>query len=139
MSKIRAIPRICGDRFVASTYITRLYTSVDDDHILFGFIGYLLKINGLKILRIYGQEIEQKVFPVPDKITEFRSKLVAAQLKADEDLKNVSLHHVIRSNECPFAEELRDYDQEFTELFRLKMNASRQTIRRFNKVKFSRF
>ncbi|XP_028391339.1 helicase with zinc finger domain 2-like isoform X2 [Dendronephthya gigantea] len=96
---------------------------------------YLLKINGLKILRVYGQEIERKVFPVPEKIIEFRSRHVAAQLKADEDLQHVSLHHVIRSDECPFAEELRGYDQDFKELIKLKLNAPRRMIRQFNKLK----
>ena len=68
----------------------------------------------MKILRIYGKEIEQKVFPVPDKINQFRSKRVSAQLKGDEELKDVSLHHVIRSAECvKFAEELKKYDDEF--------------------------
>ena len=95
-----------------------------------------MKIPDLKILRIYGQEIERKVFPVPDKVTLFRSKRVAVQLKADEDLKDVSLHHVIRSAECPFAAMLKDYDEEFR-TFR-NSNAPRKMIDDFNKVTTSR-
>ena len=90
----------------------------------------------MKILRIYGQEIERKVFPVPDKVTSFRSKRVAVQLKADEDLKDVSLHHVIRSGESPFAKQLKEYDEEFR-TFR-NSNAPRQMIDDFNKVTTSR-
>ena len=83
---------------------------------------------------MYGQEIERKLFPVPDKITLFRSRRVAAQLKADEDLKDVSLHHVIRSAECPVAEEIREYDEKFKEYIESNSNAPRKMIDEFNKV-----
>ena len=96
-----------------------------------------MKIPDLKILRIYGQEIERKVFPVPDKVTLFRSKRVPVQLKADEDLKDVSLHHVIRSAESPFAERLKEYDEEFKHYTGYNPNAPRQIIDDFNKVIFS--
>ena len=105
------------------------------------YVGFLKRIPGLKILRIYGQEIERKTFPVPDKITQFRSKHVSAQLKADEELRDVSLHHVIRSAECvKFAEILRKYDDEFK---RWKRNDCRtcskelkKKIQEFKKVEF---
>ncbi len=97
-------------------------------------LGYLMKIPGMKILRICGQEIERKVFPVPDKVTLFRSKRVAEQLKADEDLKDVSLHHVIRSAKSPFANVLRKYDQEFKQYIGDNSNAPREVIDEFNKV-----
>ena len=97
-----------------------------------------MKIPDLKILRIYGQEIERKVFPVPDKVTLFRSKRVPVQLKADEDLKDVSLHHVIRSAECPFAEMLKEYDEEFKHYTGYNSNAPREMIDDFNKVTISR-
>ena len=100
------------------------------------YLGYLMKIPGLKILRVYGQEIERKVFPVPDKITLFRSKRVSVQLKADEDLKDVSLHHVIRSRDCPFASEIKDYDEEFKKYTGYNSNAPRRLIGAFNKVTF---
>ena len=86
----------------------------------------------MKILRIYGQEIERKIFPVPDKVTLFRSKRVAVQLKADEDLKDVSLHHVIRSAESPFAEMLKEFDEEFKNY--TGSNAPRNIVDEFNKV-----
>jgi hypothetical protein len=93
-----------------------------------------MKIPGLKILRIYGQEIERKVFPVPDKVTLFRSKRVAVQLKADEDLKDVSLHHVIRSAECPLAKTLKTYDEKFKAYTGHNPNAPRKMVDEFNKV-----
>ena len=103
--------------------------------VYYSALGYLKKITeDLKILRIYGQEIERKDFPVPGKVTGRRSKRVSAQLKADEDLKEVSLHHVIRSDECPFAEDLKKYDQEFRELIRLKNNATPRVMDQFNMV-----
>jgi hypothetical protein len=93
-----------------------------------------VKIPGLKILRIYGQGVEQKLFPVPDKITLFRSKHVPAQLAADEELKDVSLHHVIRSKESPLAEELKNYDKVFKKYLKDDCNAPREMIADFNKV-----
>ena len=101
-------------------------------------LGYLIRIPDVKILRIYGQEIERKIFPVPDKVTLFRSKRVPVQLKADEDLKDVSLHHVIRSAESPFAEMLKEYDEEFKHYTGYNSNASRKVIDDFNKVILSR-
>ena len=88
----------------------------------------------MKILRIYGQEIERKIFPVPDKVALFHSKRVPEQLKADEDLEHVSLHHVIRSSECPYARDLKKCDKEFKELMNRNVNASREMIDRFKAV-----
>ena len=95
-----------------------------------------MKIPDVRILRIYGQEIERKIFPVPDKVTLFRSKRVPVQLKADEDLRDVSLHHVIRSTESPYAEMLKEYDEEFKNY--TGDNAPPKMIDDFNKVTSSR-
>ena len=96
-----------------------------------------MKIPDLKILRIYGQEIERKVFPVPDKLTLFQSKRVAAQLNADEELKDVSLHHVIRSAECPFAESMKQYDKKFKKFTGPHTYAPSWMINKFKVVTFS--
>ena len=93
-----------------------------------------MKNSDAKILRIYGQEIEQKIFPVPDKVTQFRSKRVAVHLNAEEDLKDVSLHHVIRSAESPFAKELVEYDKKFEKYIKRKKSAPRKIIKAFKKV-----
>ena len=100
-------------------------------------LGHLIKIPGLKILRIYGQEVERKIFPVPDKVSVFRSKRVAVQLNDDEALKNVSLHHVIRSRECQFAEALKQYDHDFKKYLEDGCDAPLEMIDKFNKVTLS--
>ena len=102
-------------------------------------LGLLLKIPGIKILRIYGQEIERKEFPVPDKVTLFRSRRVAVELKADKDLRDVSLHHVIRKEPCPDLEELKGYDKAFKQLIDLGKNAPREMIDEFNVVMSEHF
>lgn len=108
---------------------------------LFGFtiLGFLKRIPDLKILRIYGQEVERKVFPIPDQVTQFRSKRISAQLKADEELQDVSLHHVIRSAECPFAEELKECDEKFKTWPKNDCSSCakelRKKIKKFNEVK----
>jgi hypothetical protein len=88
-------------------------------------------------LRIYGQEVERKVFPVPDKIAMFRSKRVAAQLQPEEDLKDVSLHHVIRSAKCEFAKALKKFDKDFKKYVDDNCYAPLEMIEEFNKVTFS--
>ena len=95
-----------------------------------------MKIPEVKILRIYGQEIERKDFPVPDKVTMFCSKHVPEQHEADEDLDNVALHRVIRSAESPFAKMLAEYDKQFKKCKKRKVNASRKKIKAFKKVIF---
>ena len=93
-----------------------------------------MKNSDAKILRVYGQEIEQKMFPVPEKVTQSRSKRVAVQLKADEDLKDVSLHYVIRSAESPFAKVLAEYDMKFKKYIERKKSAPRGIIEAFKQV-----
>lgn len=97
-------------------------------------LGLLLKIPGIKILRIYGQEIERKEFPVPEKVTLFRSRRVAVELKADEELRDVSLHHVIRKKSCSYWEELKKFDDEFKRLTNLEESASREMIAKYKAV-----
>ena len=98
-------------------------------------LGYLKKIPELKILRIYSDEIEQKEFPVPDKIRAFRRKHVSAQLKMDEELRDISLHHVIRSSLSPHARKLREYDQYFRECLDKSEDVERKKIAEYKEVK----
>ena len=78
------------------------------------FAEYLLKIPNLKVLRVYSDQIEQKEFPVPNKLKPPRPTRSEDELKiSSEKIRCVSLHHVIRGLECPFSQELRQFEEGF--------------------------
>ena len=83
---------------------------------------------------MYSEEIEGMEFPIPNKVLAFRRKRLSAQLKVDEELKDVSLHHVIRSERCPFAANLQEFDQKFKKCFDDHKDASLETIEEYKKV-----
>ena len=77
---------------------------------------YLMKIPSLKILRVYSDQIEQKEFPIPNKLKPARITRSEDELKmSSEKIRSVSLHHLIRSGVCPYAEELRTLEEGFAE------------------------
>ena len=76
---------------------------------------YMLQIPELKIIRVYGNRREQAEFPFPNKRQPLkRSTDDDNQISnEDDELKAVSLHHVIRRDPCPFASELQEYEHKF--------------------------
>ena len=75
-----------------------------------------MKIPSLKILRVYSDQIEQKEFPIPNKLKAARITRSEDELKlSSEKIRNVSLHHLIRSGVCPDAQELRTFEEGFAE------------------------
>ena len=75
----------------------------------------MLQIPGVKILRVYGDLIEEQEYPIPNKRKPLKTSTEDEVKTLDEGLKAISLHHVIRSEKCPFASELRDYEHKFAE------------------------
>ena len=77
---------------------------------------YLMKIPFLKILRVYSDQIEQKEFPIPNKLKPARITRSEDELKmSSEKIRSVSLHHLIRSDVCPYEEELLTFEEGFAE------------------------
>ena len=64
-----------------------------------------------KIVRIYGRSIEAVDFPIPGR--SFSSKRSSLNAKADDELKSVALHHLIRQKGKPYAEKINNYDRMF--------------------------
>lgn len=93
-----------------------------------------MKIPDLNILRIYGQEIECKTFPIPDQMSAFRSKKMSAYFEEEDIFQDICLHHVIRSSKCEFANEIKKFDYEFKQCIKEERFASPQQIRDFQKV-----
>ena len=75
-----------------------------------------MKIPFLKILRVYSDQIEQKEFPIPNKLKLATITRSEDELKMSSDMiRSVSLHHLIRSCVCPYAKELRNFEESFAE------------------------
>ena len=75
----------------------------------------MLRIPDVKILRVYGDRKEEAVFPIPNKRKSLKLSADDEFEIKDDGLRAVSLHHVIRGQECPYASDLRDYDRKFEE------------------------
>ena len=73
----------------------------------------MLQIPDIKIIRVYGKRKEEAEFPIPNKRKPLRTSTDDDGQISDEGLKAVSLHHVIRGEECPFASDLRKYELKF--------------------------
>ena len=73
----------------------------------------MLKIPGIKILRVYGVLKEQAEFPIPNKRKLLRHPTDDEAQEKDKELEAVSLHHVIRRDGCPFADKLREFERGF--------------------------
>jgi len=75
----------------------------------------MLKIPDLKIIRVYGDRREQAEFPIPNKRQPLKNSTDDDNQISNEDdeLKAISLHHVIRRRPCPFAAELGEYERQF--------------------------
>ncbi|XP_068672377.1 3'-5' exoribonuclease HELZ2-like isoform X2 [Montipora foliosa] len=78
---------------------------------------YLMKIPSLKILRIYGNVIEQEEFPIPNQVKQTRK---TSPYRIRENLKKVALHHVIRDKTSIYADELKKFENKFAKLKKKK-------------------
>ena len=96
---------------------------------------YLMKIPCLKILRVYSDQIEQKEFPIPNKLKPARITRSEDELKmSSEKIRSVSLHHLIRSDVCPCAEELRTFEEGFAENKARGEPISEEDVKTYRKV-----
>lgn len=71
-------------------------------------------IRGIKILRVYGNVIEQKKFPIPNQIRPTRPIASEEELRVPRNLRSIALHHVIRDKKTsPYAKQLRSLERHF--------------------------
>ena len=90
----------------------------------------------LKVLRVYSDQIEQKEFPVPNKLKPARTTRSDDELKISSDqIRSVSLHHVIRGPECPHSEELRKYEEGFAQCKAMKETIGQKEVADYRKVR----
>ena len=97
----------------------------------------MLKIPDLKIIRVYGDRKEEAEFPIPNRLKPLKSSTDDEDQThiLDEELKAVSLHHVIRGEECPFASELRQYELQFAADRKNDVVTSNTEVDKYCKVK----
>ena len=99
----------------------------------------MLKVPGLKIIRVYGDRREQADFPIPNKRQPLKNSTddESQILNGDNELKAVSLHHVIRRSPCPFATELGEYERKFDEDRRKDLRSSDKEVEEYREVRLS--
>ncbi|XP_046548202.1 LOW QUALITY PROTEIN: helicase with zinc finger domain 2-like [Haliotis rubra] len=64
-----------------------------------------------QIIRVYGQNIVSQDYPVPKR--NFLSRKSLHGLNSDKRLRNISLHHRIRQQDKPYANEIKKFDSFF--------------------------
>ncbi len=94
-----------------------------------------MKIEGIKVLRVYGNAIEQEEFPIPNKIKPARPIASQEELRVPENLRSIALHLVIRDKETsPYAEELRRYERRFAAKKKKKKRVEETTVEEYLQV-----
>ncbi|XP_025109726.1 helicase with zinc finger domain 2-like [Pomacea canaliculata] len=64
-----------------------------------------------KMVRLYGSAIESKDYPIPR--CDLQSSRGMRDLKSEPELQDVSLHHIIRESDKPYAEKIATFDKYF--------------------------
>ena len=100
-------------------------------------VEYLLKIPGLKILRVYGSFTEQAKYPIPNSIKPIRKTQNKADLKVPENLREVALHFVIRNEKSPKAEELKKLEGYFAAQRKKKPVVDPDKVSTYKKVRLT--
>ena len=97
----------------------------------------MLKIPGLKIIRVYGDRREQAEFPIPNKRQPLNNSTDDETQISNEgnELKAVSLHHVIRRDPCPFATELGEYERKFYDDRKNDLRTSHKEVEEYREVR----
>ena len=98
---------------------------------------YMLKIPDLKIIRVYGDRREQAEFPIPNKRQPLKNSTDDNNQMSNDDneLKAVTLHHVIRRSSCPFATELGEYERKFDEDRKNDLRTSDKEVEEYREVR----
>ena len=96
----------------------------------------MLEIPELKIIRVYGDRKEEAEFPTPNRLKPLKhSTDDEDQTKIlNQELRKVSLHHVIRGGTCPFASEIREYDLKFAADRKSRVRSSDTEVTKYKEV-----
>lgn len=89
-----------------------------------------------RILRVYGSLIEENEYPISNKITSLKPPRSDDELKIPEGkLRDVALHHFIRTPPSPYAKELRRMEDNFRNQKEEQVRASDEDVKLYCKVR----
>ena len=72
----------------------------------------------IHLVRVYSATIEHEDFPVPGQVVAFKTRSKLADRQRDENLRDISLHHMIREGDSPEAQLIREMDDKIREYMR---------------------
>ena len=82
-----------------------------------GYVAELLRDgirhNKMKILRIYSDELERQVFPIPRESPVRQSHGRRYELIGHEEQKSTALHFLIRAKTNPYSDRIKKFDKFF--------------------------
>lgn len=84
------------------------------------------------IVRIYGNSLENKDFPTLGKY--FSKRASAREAKPDPQLKDISVHRLIRLENKPFAEEIRKFDEKFRKYNEGQYEPTLEDLKKYRKI-----
>ena len=98
--------------------------------------GKMLQIPDLKIIRVYGDRKEEADFPTPNRLKPLKNSTDDEDQTntSDQEIKKVSLHHVIRENTCPFASEIGKYEHKFAADRKAGVRSKDNEVAKYNEV-----
>lgn len=96
-----------------------------------------MRIKGLrsKILRVYGNVIEQQKFPIPNEVKSSRAIASKEEMRVPKRLRRVALHYVIRNKKrSPFAKRLVKLEKKFAKKKKKKKQVDDITVDNYQQV-----
>ena len=81
-----------------------------------------------KILRIYSEELERQVFPIPRESPVRSGHGRRFELIGSEDQKKIALHYLIRKPGNTFSDKIAEYDKLFRENMKKHYNVDDKKI-----------
>jgi hypothetical protein len=88
-----------------------------------------------KILRVHGSLIQESEYPIPNKIRISKQTVSVDELKIPEEkVREVSLHHVIRSESSPYSKDLKEMEKQFAEAKKHNERPSEEEVTKYCNV-----
>ena len=87
-------------------------------------------------MRVYSDVIERRAFPVPNEVKPARGTRSEDDLRIESDqIKLVSLHHMIRRHDCPYSSHLRQSEEKFAKDKQRGVKTSKEEVSEYCKVR----
>ena len=84
---------------------------------------------------MYSSRIEEMEFPIPNKIRPLIQATEEETKVMNEQVRKISLHHVIRGKESPYAQELQEYEEQFAADRKIGYRSGNKEVAEYCKVR----